>query len=91
MLMKSDKKKQVSVIMARLGKAPEQSEQSSSENGAEQDDSIAVHTAAEELIRALDSKNAAHVAEAFKSLCELCESEESPEEEKSEQESPEQE
>jgi hypothetical protein len=77
--------------MARLSPGAEQHEQKPMENGAEQDDSIALHTAAEELMRALESKSAAHVVDAFKSLMELCDSEEesqeSPEEEQSEQES----
>ncbi len=86
MLMKSDKKKQVSVIMARLGKGPEQLEQKPMEDGAEQDDSIALHTAAEELMRAIESKSPAGIAEAFKSMLELCDEDESPEVEQSEQE-----
>lgn len=75
MLMKDDKKKSVSLIMGKLmGDKPEVSE-APSENGAEQDDSVAVETAAEEMMSAIESKNPKAFVEAFKSLIELCESE----------------
>lgn len=72
MLMKDDKKKSVALIMGKLtGSKPEAAP---SMDGVEQDDSLAVDTAAEELAEALSSKSPKRIVEAFKSLLELCES-----------------
>jgi len=73
MLMKdNDKKKSVALIMSKLGKTEEPK---MSEDGTEQDDSVALKTAAEELIAAISSKDAMQVVEAFKSMMSMCESE----------------
>jgi hypothetical protein len=80
MLMKDDKKKMATIIMGKMGK-PQASPES--EDGAEQDDSVALKTAGEELISALESKNPLAVASAIKALIELCES---PEQESAEHE-----
>ena len=73
MFMKDDKKKSVSLIMDKMmGPAKE----APTKDGIEQDDSMAVDTAAEELISAIESKSAKGVVAAIKSLMELCESEE---------------
>ena len=70
--MKDDKKKSVSLIMDKMmGPAKE----APTEDGVEQDDSVAVDTAAEELISAIESKSPKAVVAAIKSLIELCQSE----------------
>lgn len=71
MLMKNDKKQQIALIMGKLKNEPKPAP---NEDGAIQDDSVAVETAAEELISAIESKSAKGVVEAIKSLMELCES-----------------
>ena len=77
MLMKDDKKKSVSLIMGKLmGDKPQPAP---SEDGVEQDDSVAVDTAAEELMSAIKSDSPKAVVQAFKSLLELCDSDESVE------------
>jgi hypothetical protein len=80
MLLKDDKKKSVGLIMTKLmGDKPEMQE-APMKDGAEQDDSMAVDTAAEELIQAIESKSPKAVVQAIKSLMELCQSEESDQE-----------
>ena len=74
MLMSDDKKKQVTLIMKKL-KGAESVEEAPVVDGAEQDDSIAVDTAAEELIAAVESKSPKAVVQAIKSLIELIQSE----------------
>ena len=69
-MMMDDKKKQVTMIMAKMGKAPEAKE--TNEAGDEVDDSMPKSAAADELISALHSKDAKGVVEAFESLMELC-------------------
>lgn len=86
MLMKDDKKKMATIIMAKMGAKPEQAPQS--EDGTEQDDSTALKTAGEELISAIESKSPMAVVEAIKSLMELCESSEPESEEASEPSQP---
>lgn len=72
MLMKDDKKKSVSLIMGKLmGDKPEVSE-APTEDGVEQDDSVAVDTAAEELLAAIEAKSAKGIVQAIKSLIEMC-------------------
>lgn len=74
--MKDDKKKTVSVIMSKLNGKMEQPKMS--EDGTEQDDSMALKTAAEELLAAIESKQPMQVVEAFKSMMSMCESEDEP-------------
>jgi hypothetical protein len=81
MLMK-DNKKMATIIMAKMGKKPEDQEPKM-EDGAEQDDSMALKTAGEEFLQAVESKNPMALVEALKSLMELCES---PEQEEAEHE-----
>lgn len=80
MLMKDDKKKSVSLIMDKLmNKKPELTE-APMVDGAEQDDSVAVNTAAEELMSAIESKSPQAFVSAFKSLMELCQNDSEPSE-----------
>jgi len=81
MLMFGDKKKPITMIMAKIGKKPDNMEKAPMEDGAEQDSSVGAEAAAEELMKAIESKSAAGIVEAFKSLMELCESESEPEQE----------
>lgn len=79
MIMSGDKKKSVTLIMDKLaGKKPELSE-APMVDGAEQDDSVAVNTAAEELMSAFESKSPEAFVSAFKSLMELCQNDYSSE------------
>lgn len=72
--MMSDKKKPSTLIIARMrtGKPEEQEMAPKSELGGEDDDSMAKESAAEELLKAIESKSPKAVAEAFSSLMELC-------------------
>ncbi|MEZ0208566.1 MAG: hypothetical protein ACAH17_00110 [Candidatus Paceibacterota bacterium] len=79
--MKDDKKKSVSLIMGKLMDKKPEVEEAPTEDGIEQDDSIAVDTAAEELISAIESKSPKAVVSAIKSLMDLCQSEPEPEQE----------
>lgn len=72
MLMKPDKNKSVSLIMAKLGGKPSEAPQA---DGAEQDDSMAAETAAQELLQAIKADSPKAVVQALKSLMEICESE----------------
>lgn len=72
MLMKPDSKKSVSLIMDRMMGKPEEVPMV---DGAEQDDSIALDTAAEELMAAIESKSPKSIVQAFKTMMELCQSE----------------
>ena len=78
--MRDDKKKMSSLIIAKMSGKPEVAPQS--EDGAEVDDSVALKTAGEEFIAAIESKSPMAVVEALKSLMELCEM---PEEDKAEE------
>ena len=82
MLMSDDKKKSITMIMAKIGKKPDNMKEVPQDQGADQDSSIGAETAAEELLKAIESKSAAGIVEAFKSLMEMCES---PAEEKAEE------
>jgi hypothetical protein len=86
MLMKDNKKNSVALIMNRLNSKSPSVEEKPQEDGVEQDASIGLHTAAEELMQAIESKSAPRVAEAFKALSEMCGSDESPAEEQAESE-----
>lgn len=72
MLMKPSKDKSVSLIMAKLGGKPAEAPQ---KDGAEQDDSVASETAAQELLQAIKADSPKAVVQALKSLMEICESE----------------
>jgi hypothetical protein len=85
MLMKDDKKKSVSLIMGKLMGQPEQAPTT---DGVEQDDSMAVDTAAEELISAIHAKSAKGVVQALKSLMEMMDDDSQPESEPSEPQQP---
>lgn len=75
MLMKDDKKKSVSLIMGKLmGDKPEVSE-APTKDGVEQDDSVALDTAAEELLSAIESKSPKGIVAAIKSMIEMCSNE----------------
>ncbi len=69
MLMKPDKKKEASLIIAGI-KGPEKSPMS--DDGAEQDNSMAEETAAEDLISAIEQKSPKAIVEAFKNMLECC-------------------
>lgn len=79
MLMKDDPRNQVALIMGKLKGGKSETSEAPTEDGAVQDDSVAVDTAAEELMAAINSKSPKAVVEAFKSLLELCQSEPSEE------------
>lgn len=88
-MMMSDKKKPSTLIIAKMraGKPEEQSEAPTSDMGGQDDSSMAKESAAEELLKAIESKSAAGIAEAFSNMMELCGQHESSEseEEKSEE------
>lgn len=88
MLMKNDKKGMAAIILSKLGKKDESAAPApmSEDGSAQQDDSIAVDTAGEELIAAIKSGSAKGVVEAIKSIMELAESSEPEAEEASEPE-----
>jgi len=85
MFMKDKKKSIASILVAKLGK-PELSEKPMSE-GAEQDDSIALKSAAEEIMSAIESKDSGMLVSALKSFYEMCDSAEDESESESESES----
>jgi hypothetical protein len=82
MMMSDDKKKQATVIIAKMkeGKKPSMEQAPTNEAGDMEDNSIAVDSAVEELIAAIHSKDAPAVKEALMSFMDLCESPESEEE-----------
>lgn len=86
-MMMPDKKKISTVIIAKMrkDKPEEMQEAPRSEMGGEDDSSIAKESAAEELLKAIEAKNPAAIAEAFSSMMELCGGEEYEEEEESEE------
>ena len=85
--MMFDKKKVATIVVSKLkpSKAEMLEDAPSNEMGDQKDDSMAKETAAEELLKAIESKSPAAIAEAFSSMMELCESEEPAEEEASEE------
>lgn len=78
MFAKDDKKKAVSIIIAKAGKRdekgnqepPEMDEMESEEN--ESGDMEGLNMAAEEILAALDAKDPKALAEALKSFMEMC-------------------
>lgn len=80
MLMKDDKNKMASVIVASMGKKPgesEESEMAPEVDGVEQDDSVGMESAAEELLAAVEQKSVKGIVEAFKAMYEMYEAGES--------------
>jgi hypothetical protein len=73
-MMLPDKKKVSAIIIAKMrkDKPDEMSEAPRGEYGGVEDDSVAKETAAEELLKAIESKSPAAIAEAFSSMMELC-------------------
>lgn len=83
MFMKDKKKGIASILVAKLGK-PGLSEAPMSE-GAEQDNDIALKSAAEEILSAVESKDASMLVSAMKSFYEMCDSAEDNSESESEE------
>jgi hypothetical protein len=79
MLMKGDdKKKSVSLIMSKMLGKPEV-EEAPVEDGAEQDDSVGMEAAADELLQAIEMKSSKGIVQAIKSMIQMASSEpESP-------------
>lgn len=83
-MMLTDKKKPATLIIARMKGDKEKMEPAEmSQDGAEQDDSMAKESAAEELLSAIKAGNAKAVAEAFSAMMELCDYEEPESEQES--------
>ncbi len=75
MIMSDNKKKAVTLIMGKLGKGPEESEQVPMKDNAEQDSNMPLESAADELLQAIEQKSSKGIVEAIKSMLELLESE----------------
>ena len=72
-MLLTDKNKMAATIIANVAKKPETEEEAPmSEDGGESDDSVAMESAAEELMSAIESKSTKGIVEAIKSLVELC-------------------
>lgn len=71
MLMADDKKNTATLIMKKMMGDKPVTEEAPTKDGVEQDDSVAVETAAEELISAIEMKSTKGIVEAIKSLIEL--------------------
>lgn len=73
-MMLSDKKRPSTLIIAKMkaGQPEQQSEAPKGELGGEDDSSMAKESAAEELLKAIESKSPKAVVEAMSSLMELC-------------------
>lgn len=72
MLMQPDKKKLAALIISKAGPKGEKIEEAPMKDGAEQDNSIAEESAAEDLMSALEQKDAKQFVAAFKALMEIC-------------------
>lgn len=83
MIMLGDKKKMASGIVSKISDSINAEPVKTDDSGVEQDDTIAMTSAAEELMSAISSKDAKAVAAAFKTMMEMCEME-GPDEEASE-------
>lgn len=71
MMMSDDKKKKMaSVIVGKIG-SPQDDAPAPEKDGALQDDSVAMDTAAEEFLSAVEAKSPKAVVEALKSLWQL--------------------
>jgi hypothetical protein len=84
MLMK-DPKKSIALILSGMGPKQEMSDSPKSEDGGEYDPSEGYRIAAEEILAAIESKDASALMHSLKSFHEMCaaEPEESPEPESS--------
>lgn len=82
-MMMTDKKKPATLIIAKMrkDKPDEEAAAPMSPEGAENDDSMAKESAAEELLKAIESKSAKAIVEAFDSMMELCQGEAESEQE----------
>lgn len=76
MLMQPDKKKMAALIIAKAGPKGEKIEEAPMKDGAEQDNSIAEESAAEDLMAAIEQKDAKQIVAAFKALMEICDMQE---------------
>lgn len=72
MLMQPDKKKMAALIISKAGPKNEEFKQVESKDGAEQDNSIAEDSAAEDLMAAIEQKDPKAIVSAFKALMEIC-------------------
>lgn len=72
MIMMGDKKKMASGIVSKLTESATAEPVKQDDNGVEQDDNIALTSAAEELMSALESKEPKSIAAAFKSMMDVC-------------------
>jgi hypothetical protein len=72
MFMKDDKKKAVGIIIAKAGKPDKQAEGPEEDQGEQPEDSEGMKTAAEEILSAVESKDASALVEALKSFYEMC-------------------
>lgn len=74
MLMKDNKKDSVSLIMGKLmgGKSGEmETKEAPTENGVEQNDSVGMEAAADELLQAIEQKSTKGIVQAIKSMIEM--------------------
>lgn len=79
MLMK-DPKKSLALLVAKKMSSPDMENAPENENGDEQDDSIGLKSAAEEILKAVKSDDPSALIEALKSFYEMCQSDEEPSE-----------
>lgn len=84
-MIMSDKKKPAMLILAKMKKGKEEEGPAPMKDGAEQDDSIGMDTAAEELLKAIESKDARALKEALVSLMDMYEARSEAEEDASEE------
>jgi hypothetical protein len=82
MLMKDGKKGLALLVASKMGKSMEEAPKS--EDGGEQDSSMGYKSAAEEILKAVESKDSSMLVEALKSFVDMCSSEPEQREEQSE-------
>ena len=74
-MLLNDKKKAVTIMLAKLGKggAPDSPpEAPKMKDGTRQDDSIALESAAEDILKAIESKDAQSLVTALQDFYDLC-------------------
>lgn len=76
MLMSDNKKKIVTTLIGRLKGDKEEMSEAPSKDGVEQDSSVGYHSAMDEFISAVHSKDAKKAHSALKSYMDMCEDEE---------------